>query len=104
MLRARGGKENCGEVMKAIWRSVAAVLMLAAECAVAMAMAPSDAALDLPLAFEANLGQTDEQVLYIARAPGYAAFLTATQAVLSRSSAQESHVVSMRLLGGNADA
>jgi hypothetical protein len=89
--------------MKAIWRFTAAVLMLAAECAFAVP-APSDAALNLPLVFQANLGQTDEQVLYLARSPGYAASLTATQAVLSRSSAQESGVVSMRLLGGNAGA
>src|ERR1039457_204420 len=37
----------------------------------------------LPLAFEPNMGQTDAQVKYVARAKGYTAFLTADSAVLS---------------------
>jgi hypothetical protein len=36
----------------------------------------------LPLSFEANQGQTDARVKYLARGPGYALFLTATEAVL----------------------
>src|SRR5690348_1270964 len=35
-----------------------------------------------PLAFEANRGQTDEHVKFLARGRGYTAFLTATEAVL----------------------
>lgn len=35
-----------------------------------------------PLYFEANRGQTDAQVQYLARGPGYTLFLTATEAVL----------------------
>jgi YD repeat-containing protein len=35
-----------------------------------------------PLAFEPNRGQTDAQVRFLARAPGYTLFLTATEAVL----------------------
>ena len=37
----------------------------------------------LPLSFEVNQGQTDDQVKYLARGPGYTVFLTPTEAVLS---------------------
>jgi hypothetical protein len=37
----------------------------------------------LPLQFEANHGQTEEQVKFLARGSGYTLFLTATEAVLS---------------------
>ncbi len=37
----------------------------------------------LPLGFEANLGQTDEQVKFLSRGPGYTIFLTPSEAVLS---------------------
>ena len=40
----------------------------------------------LPLAFDANQGQTDPQVKYLARGNGYTLFLTANKAVLSMSS------------------
>ncbi len=36
----------------------------------------------LPLSFEANQGQTDLRVRFLARGPGYTLFLTATEAVL----------------------
>jgi hypothetical protein len=36
-----------------------------------------------PLSFEANQDQTDAQVQYLARGPGYTVFLTATEAVLA---------------------
>src|SRR3982074_2742937 len=36
----------------------------------------------LPLIFEANEGQTDEQVKFLSRGPGYDLFLTAAGAVL----------------------
>src|SRR3990170_3486752 len=35
-----------------------------------------------PLTFEANQGQTDSQVKFLARGNGYALFLTATEAVM----------------------
>lgn len=38
--------------------------------------------LNLPLAFEANRGQTNPDVKFVARTAGYALFLTATDAVL----------------------
>ncbi|HEY1328973.1 MAG TPA: SBBP repeat-containing protein [Casimicrobiaceae bacterium] len=40
-----------------------------------------------PLAFEANRGQADAQVQFVARGAGYTAFLTATEMVLRRGAA-----------------
>ncbi len=40
----------------------------------------------LPISFEANVGQTDAQVQYLARGSGYALFLTSTGAVLNLQS------------------
>ena len=37
----------------------------------------------LPLSFEANRGQTDPQVKFLSRGPGYTVFLTSTEAVLA---------------------
>src|SRR5438105_12769561 len=37
---------------------------------------------DLPIAFEANLGQTDEHVRFLARVPSMAVFFTDTEAVM----------------------
>ncbi|MGE5053634.1 MAG: SBBP repeat-containing protein, partial [Acidobacteriota bacterium] len=42
----------------------------------------------LPLAFEANQGQTDPQVKYMARGKGYTAFLTADETVFAMESAR----------------
>jgi hypothetical protein len=42
----------------------------------------------LPLSFEANQGQTDKEVDYLSRGPGYTVFLTPTEAVLTLSPAQ----------------
>jgi len=71
----------------------------------------------LPLSFEANSGQTDSQVKFLARGSGYGLYLTADQAVLSlrknacaapsfkarslhaSSCAPQNDVVSMRLSG-----
>ena len=36
----------------------------------------------IPLHFEANQGQTDDQVRFHARGPGYGLYLTSTEAVL----------------------
>jgi len=43
----------------------------------------------LPLAFEPNMGQTDPQVKYVARAKGYTAFLTRDETVLSIQGAKQ---------------
>jgi len=44
----------------------------------------------LPLAFEANQGQTDPQVKYMARGNGYTVFLTANDAVFALQSSSQS--------------
>jgi hypothetical protein len=41
------------------------------------------AAADLPIAFEPNLGQSDEQVAFLAHGPGYGLFLTPDELALS---------------------
>ena len=43
----------------------------------------------LPLAFEANQGQTDPQVKYMARGSGYTVFLTATDTVFALNSSSQ---------------
>ena len=66
----------------------------------------------LPLSFEANLGQTDSQVKFLARGSGYALFLTANEAVLRYqneragkhdSSEPSSAVLRMKLEGANTN-
>jgi hypothetical protein len=65
----------------------------------------------LPLSFEANQGQSDEQVRFLSRGRGYSLFLTSTEAVLSLRAVGEpdaapappSAVVRMRLVGANTD-
>jgi hypothetical protein len=53
----------------------------------------------IPLSFEANQGQTDPQVNFLARGSGYALFLTPTEAVLSL----QKDVLRMQLVGANAN-
>ena len=64
----------------------------------------------LPLSFEANQGQTDSRVKFVARGRGYTLFLTSGEAVLALNTAQRSNqknpaphgaVVQMKLLGAN---
>lgn len=81
-----------------------------------------DAYQGAPISFEANRGQTDSRVDFLARGAGYSLFLTPTEAVLSMAGGggQDADVVRpatvgagessrpstlrMRLLGGNPDA
>jgi hypothetical protein len=70
----------------------------------------------LPLSFEANQGQTDPQVNFLARGQGYALFLTPTEAVLNLGQGSgvsdafapqgqgSEEVLRMELVGGNAGA
>ena len=63
----------------------------------------------LPLGFEANQGQTDPQVDFLARGAGYALYLTPSQAVLalkggSVALAAASTVLRMELIGSNPEA
>lgn len=56
----------------------------------------------LPLSFEANLGQTDPSVKFLARGQGYSLFLTSTEAVLSLSRGRgPAAVLRLKLVGGN---
>jgi hypothetical protein len=56
----------------------------------------------LPLAFEANQGQTDPQVKYLARANGYTLFLTADDAVFSLHSGSAANSPAIRASARNA--
>lgn len=60
----------------------------------------------LPLIFEANQGQSDPRVKFMARGAGYGLFLTSEEAVLSLqpSPKQAAGVVRMALAGANANA
>ncbi len=64
----------------------------------------------LPIHFEPNLGQTDEQVKFVARGNNYGLFLTGTEAVLSLRQAGKSKapdktaVVRMQIDGANPSA
>lgn len=94
-----------------VWLLAAIVAATTQACAHLPATPPAGAAAQtrpvtgygqLPLAFEANQGQSDEQVRFLARGDGYSLFLTATEAVLSlRAPAPSSTVVRMRLVGAN---
>src|SRR5258708_4205846 len=64
-----------------------------------------------PMSFEANLGQADSQVRFLARGTGYELFLTSTQAVLSlapaggtTTAAVAPGVLSMELVGADPTA
>ena len=56
----------------------------------------------LPLGFEANQGQTDQQVKYTARGNGYAVFLTEKETVFALTSGQPSSKVSRGSLGAKS--
>jgi hypothetical protein len=70
----------------------------------------------LPISFEANEGQTDSQVKFLARGAGYGLFLTSNQAVLAMSPSlvessaaksmvkKQNSVVTMQLAGSNPAA
>lgn len=61
---------------------------------------------EVPLYFEANEGQTDDQVKFLARATGYNLFLTPDKAVLALPGREDrpGAAVHMSLLGGNPAA
>ena len=56
----------------------------------------------VPLSFEQNLGQTDDQVDFLARGSGYSVFLTGGDAVLSLGDADQGHVVRLDLIGSDS--
>jgi hypothetical protein len=65
---------------------------------------------NLPLRFERNLGQTDEQVRFLSRGRGYNLYLTATEAVFvsglrgPSGEADGSAVLRMQIVGASPDA
>jgi hypothetical protein len=89
--------------------SLSAGLTLSALCAQsAIANATADYG-KLPLGFEANVGQTDGQVKFLARGRGYTVFLTGNAAVLSLPNAAPAartagSVMRMKLEGANRNA
>src|SRR5438105_5136639 len=59
----------------------------------------------LPLSFEANAGQTDSQVRYLARGAGYTIFLTQNETVLSLQDRQgDGAVLRLKLAGAKVDS
>src|SRR5690349_21251266 len=60
----------------------------------------------LPLAFEANEGQTDDRVHYVARGRGYAIFLTSDETVLALSGTApaDRRVLRLRFAGSTGRA
>lgn len=58
----------------------------------------------LPLSFEANRGQTDTQVKFLARGAGYGLFLTSDSALLSLRGERSNSALRMQLLGANRHA
>ena len=60
----------------------------ASEPAVATKATVQAAYGNLPLSFEANEGQSDAQVQFLARGHGYSLFLTSTEAVLALPNAE----------------
>ena len=66
---------------------------------------PSGISHDRPPVFEANRGQATDEVKFLARAPGYTAFLTSTEAVLTLGAARPDRaVVRLRPVGANPDS
>jgi hypothetical protein len=83
--------------------SMGALGLLASPHSPAIAPAPVSHPAGLPLTFEANEGQTDARVAFLARGPGYGVFLTATEAVLTfPQGASERPALRMQLVGSAA--
>jgi len=109
---------------RAIRKAIAGItgLLSMATVLIAQPAAPADPGrakliqpyIKLPISFEANQGQTDERVKYLARGAGYALFLTGDGATLLLKDAQaartrdenrgEDAVLTMRFVGANQDA
>src|SRR5262245_17709981 len=58
----------------------------------------------MPLAFEANQGQTTSQFDFLARGSGYTLSLTASQAVLALRHRTDGELLSLQLVGADASA
>src|SRR4029077_11422843 len=79
---------------------------MAAESRVALPSTPAaDRTLSRRIGFEANCGQVDEHVQFVARGAAYTAFLTSTEAVLALGDRRGGHaVLRMERIGANAGA
>lgn len=77
---------------------------MAAESRVALPSTPAtDRTLSRRIGFEANCGQVDAPVQFVARGPSYTAFLTSTEAVLALGDRRGEHaVLRMERIGANA--
>src|SRR5262245_5002823 len=80
--------------------------MAAEPRAAALPSAPAtERNLSRRIGFEANCGQVDAQVQFVARGPAYTAFLTSTEAVLTLGDRHGGHaVLRMERIGANAAA
>lgn len=90
--------------MKTRFPTIVIVLVLlgAASAGATGARAPGEPR-QRPLAFEANRGQSDPQVRFVARGAGYTVFLTATEAVLTVAREDgERAVVRVKPVGASA--
>src|SRR5579864_384122 len=58
----------------------------------------------LPMQFEANAGQAESDVKFLARGPGYQVFLTSTQAVLSLVTSSVSKAEKLAVRRGESEA
>ena len=74
----------------------AATGISSASAQISAASLPSAQVFGLPMQFEKNAGQTDHQVEFLARGPGYTLFLTPTQAVFSLRSVTSSAAAEKR--------
>src|SRR5215467_5762755 len=82
------------------------VLQLSGAAMAAGPLAPaSEHNLSRRIGFEANCGQVDAQVQFVARGAAYTAFLTSTEAVLTLGDRRGGHaVLRMERIGANAGA
>src|SRR5262249_41862890 len=85
---------------------VLAVARIAAEPRATLPWAPATGrTLSRRIGFEANCGQVDERVQFVARGPAYTAFLTSTEAVLALGDRRGGHaILRMERIGANAGA
>jgi VCBS repeat-containing protein len=68
-------------------------------------LTPNDAEyVSTPLTFEANEGQTDSRVDFLARGSGYNVYLTEGDAVLALGDGEGGHMLRMNLVGANENA
>jgi subtilase family serine protease len=99
---APGGERRKGVLARPRVRALALALVLLGGWGWSPALGAEGPGRPSALAFEENRGQVDPRVRFLARAPGYVVFLTATEAVLTlRGPRHERAVVRMRVAGAD---